>query len=53
MGLRLRGDNFEGRYVIADIRMKNPVPVERFALFETIICAEFGAVIQAFFCSLA
>ena len=34
MGLRLRGDNFEGRYVIADIRMKNPVPVERFALFD-------------------
>jgi len=33
-GLRLKGDNFEGRYVIADIRMKNPVPVERFALFD-------------------
>ena len=33
-GLRLKGQNFEGRYVIADIQMKNPVPVERFALFD-------------------
>ena len=33
-GLRLKGENFEGRYVIADIRMENPVKVERFALFD-------------------
>ena len=33
-GLRLKGQNFEGRYVIADIQMHNPVPVERFALFD-------------------
>jgi len=33
-GLRLKGQNFEGRYVIADIQMRNPVPVERFALFD-------------------
>ena len=33
-GLRLKGQNFEGRYVIADIKMTNPVPVERFALFD-------------------
>jgi 3-(3-hydroxy-phenyl)propionate hydroxylase len=34
LGLRLKGDNFEGRYVIADIKMHNPVPVERFSLFD-------------------
>ncbi len=34
MGLRLQGQNFEGRYVIADIQMHNPVKVERFALFD-------------------
>lgn len=33
-GLRLKGDNYEGRYVIADIRMENPVKVERFSLFD-------------------
>lgn len=33
-GLRLRGDNHEGRYVIADIRMKHAHKVERFALFD-------------------
>jgi 3-(3-hydroxy-phenyl)propionate hydroxylase len=38
-GLRLRGENFEGRYVIADIRMRRQEqgahrPVERLALFE-------------------
>ncbi|MGC6518391.1 MAG: FAD-dependent monooxygenase, partial [Candidatus Puniceispirillaceae bacterium] len=33
-GLRLKGQNFEGRYVIADIQMRNRVPVERFALFD-------------------
>ncbi len=34
MGLRLRGDNFEGRYVIADIQMEHQAKVERFALFD-------------------
>lgn len=33
-GLRLEGENFEGRYVIADIRMHHPCKVERFALFD-------------------
>lgn len=33
-GLRLRGENYEGRYVIADIRMNHPHKVERFALFD-------------------
>jgi 3-(3-hydroxy-phenyl)propionate hydroxylase len=34
MGLRLKGANYEGRYVIADIRMANDYPTERRALFE-------------------
>ena len=34
MGLRLAGENFEGRYVIADIRMKHDFPTERRAFFE-------------------
>jgi 3-(3-hydroxy-phenyl)propionate hydroxylase len=34
MGLRLKGANYEGRYVIADIRMANDHPTERRALFE-------------------
>jgi 3-(3-hydroxy-phenyl)propionate hydroxylase len=33
-GLRLRGDNHEGRYVIADIRMDHDFPTERRAFFE-------------------
>lgn len=33
-GLRLQGDNFEGRYVIADVRMKHPYPTIRRALFD-------------------
>ena len=33
-GLRLNGDNYEGRYVIADIKMRHPIPVERIALFD-------------------
>lgn len=33
-GKRLKGNNFEGRYVIADIRMRHPIPVERIALFD-------------------
>lgn len=33
-GLRLKGENYEGRYIIADIRMKFDHKVERFALFD-------------------
>src|SRR4051812_33880072 len=32
--LRLKGDNYEGRYVIADIRMDHDFPTERRAFFE-------------------
>ena len=34
LGLRLRGENYEGRYVIADIKMTNDFPTERRAFFE-------------------
>jgi 3-(3-hydroxy-phenyl)propionate hydroxylase len=34
LGLRLEGSNFDGRYVIADIRMAHDYPTERRALFE-------------------
>ncbi|XIA62487.1 FAD-dependent monooxygenase [Bradyrhizobium sp. TZ2] len=34
LGLRLTGDNYEGRYVIADIRMDHEFPTERRAFFE-------------------
>jgi 3-(3-hydroxy-phenyl)propionate hydroxylase len=34
MGLRLKGDNHEGRYVIADVRMEHDFPTERRALFD-------------------
>lgn len=34
LGLRLRGENYEGRYVIADVRMDHAYPTERRALFE-------------------
>ncbi|MGL4242164.1 MAG: FAD-dependent monooxygenase, partial [Beijerinckiaceae bacterium] len=34
MGLRLKGDNYEGRYVIADVQMKHDFPTERRAFFE-------------------
>jgi 3-(3-hydroxy-phenyl)propionate hydroxylase len=33
-GLRLRGDNFEGRYVIADVQMPHDYPTIRRALFD-------------------
>ena len=33
-GLRLQGENYEGRYVIADIRMAFDHPTERIALFD-------------------
>ena len=29
LGLRMKGDNYEGRYVIADIRMDHAFPTER------------------------
>jgi 3-(3-hydroxy-phenyl)propionate hydroxylase len=35
LGLRLKGENHEGRYVIADIRMNHDFPTERRAFFET------------------
>jgi 3-(3-hydroxy-phenyl)propionate hydroxylase len=34
LGLRLKGANYEGRYVIADIRMDHDFPTERRALFD-------------------
>jgi 3-(3-hydroxy-phenyl)propionate hydroxylase len=34
MGLRLKGDNYEGRYVIADVQMAHDFPTERRAFFE-------------------
>jgi 3-(3-hydroxy-phenyl)propionate hydroxylase len=34
LGLRMKGDNYEGRYVIADIRMNHDFPTERRAFFE-------------------
>jgi 3-(3-hydroxy-phenyl)propionate hydroxylase len=34
MGLRLAGENYEGRYVIADVRMAHDYPTERRAFFE-------------------
>ncbi|CUH64315.1 3-(3-hydroxy-phenyl)propionate/3-hydroxycinnamic acid hydroxylase [Thalassovita gelatinovora] len=33
-GLRLKGDNFEGRYVIADVQMDHDYPTIRRALFD-------------------
>ncbi len=34
-GLRLKGENYEGRYVIADVRMKHDYPTIRRALFDS------------------
>jgi 3-(3-hydroxy-phenyl)propionate hydroxylase len=34
LGLRLEGENYEGRYVIADVRMDHDYPTERRAFFE-------------------
>ncbi|PQO23243.1 monooxygenase [Rhodobacteraceae bacterium WD3A24] len=33
-GLRLKGENYEGRYVIADVRMRHDYPTIRRALFD-------------------
>ncbi|MEE4143905.1 MAG: FAD-dependent monooxygenase [Halieaceae bacterium] len=35
MGLRLRGDNLPGNYVIADVRMQHDFPTERRSFFES------------------
>jgi 3-(3-hydroxy-phenyl)propionate hydroxylase len=34
LGLRLKGENYEGKYVIADVRMDHDFPTERRAFFE-------------------
>jgi 3-(3-hydroxy-phenyl)propionate hydroxylase len=34
LGLRLKGENYEGRYVIADVQMAHDFPTERRAFFE-------------------
>ncbi len=34
LGLRMKGENYEGKYVIADIRMNHDFPTERRAFFE-------------------
>ncbi len=43
-GLRLQGENFEGRYVIADIRMNHDYPTIRRALFDP-ACRPGGTVL--------
>jgi len=43
-GLRLKGENFEGRYVIADIRMRHDYPTIRRALFDP-ACRPGGTVL--------
>ncbi len=35
LGLRLRGDNLPGNYVIADVRMQHDFPTERRSFFES------------------
>lgn len=44
LGLRLKGENFEGRYVIADIRMAHDYPTIRRALFDP-ACRPGGTVL--------
>ncbi len=36
LGLKLEGSSYEGRFVIADIRIKLPLPTERLAFFDPI-----------------
>ncbi|GAB4529478.1 MAG: FAD-dependent oxidoreductase [Roseibium sp.] len=43
-GLRLSGENFEGRYVIADVQMKHDYPTIRRALFDP-DCRRGGTVL--------
>lgn len=44
MNLRLKGQNFEGRYVIADVRMQHDYPTIRRALFDP-DCRRGGTVL--------
>jgi 3-(3-hydroxy-phenyl)propionate hydroxylase len=44
MGLRLKGENYEGKYVIADIRMRHDFPTERRAYFDP-TCNPGGTVL--------
>ncbi|NNM00222.1 MAG: NAD(P)-binding protein, partial [Gammaproteobacteria bacterium] len=44
LGLRLAGENFEGRYVIADVRMRQDYPTVRRALFDP-ACNPGGTVL--------
>jgi len=44
LGLRLQGQNFEGRYVIADVRMQHDYPTIRRALFDP-VCRPGGTVL--------
>ena len=44
LGLRLKGENFEGRYVIADVRMAHDYPTIRRALFDP-ACRRGGTVL--------
>jgi len=44
LGLRLKGENFEGRYVIADVRMAHDYPTIRRALFDP-ACRPGGTVL--------
>ncbi|WP_370342275.1 FAD-dependent monooxygenase [Pararhodobacter marinus] len=44
LGLRLKGENYEGRYVIADIRMTHDYPTIRRALFDP-ACRPGGTVL--------
>lgn len=43
-GLRLKGENYEGRYVIADVKMQNDYPTIRRALFDP-DCRRGGTVL--------
>lgn len=43
-GLRLQGENYEGRYVIADVRMEHDYPTIRRALFDP-VCRPGGTVL--------
>jgi len=43
-GLRLKGENYEGRYVIADVRMEHDYPTIRRALFDP-ACRPGGTVL--------
>jgi len=43
-GLRLKGENYEGRYVIADVQMQHDFPTIRRALFDP-VCRPGGTVL--------